>query len=147
MPPSELHSSSTSAYISNSSWSSPVQGEGDSDRRAKFIGRILEVVENLHTQPQPGNHGDSTREQSIEDMRQGMTSNMALISAAVRSRKGCLAPKIDFVPHCVAAESEEFRLAICNCLLCWPWLGAQNSHYCGFVSNCTVNLWTVGWRY
>lgn len=86
------------------------QGDGNSEERAIFIERLLQVVENHKKQPRSGICQGNSREESIDEIRQGMTSNMALITAAIRSRKGCLAPKIDFLPQSVVAQAEEFRL-------------------------------------
>lgn len=71
----------------------------------------MDIVENLPSSS-TRNVSNSLKRgngQHIEEIREGITSNMALMSAAVRSQKGCLRPKVNPLPSTIMMGTDDIR--------------------------------------
>ncbi|GMH39979.1 hypothetical protein BSKO_07883 [Bryopsis sp. KO-2023] len=84
-----------------------IEGQGGKENRVRLLNRLVEIVENL-----PGNavaNEEDTKKRDIEVYREGMAANVALITAAIRSRKGCLRPKLNPLPTDIMTNMDDLE--------------------------------------
>lgn len=71
----------------------------------------MDIVENHPRNSSESNSNPPTEGtgRNIEEIRNGISSNMALMSAAVRSRRSCLCPKVTPLPSAIMMGTENIR--------------------------------------